>query len=237
MTTVCFCFTVKILDNQDHLSTYVEMIEKAIECARQYHKVKFYTDEETIKLISCTEIETHIVDTSNFYFIDDFKIYLLDIIKDNEVIIDTDLFLFAPLNLEGEYDLYVDFKDNSSKYWYTEYLDWFTSNGIKELFPNFNDEVITVPNIGVLKFKNKKLQKNYTETYFRLKNWVLSKNKSIDRGVSIILGQYLLGILMSGYNIKYCYKNKNNYAHLSGPIKFEKNMISNIIPSKTAKII
>lgn len=234
---LCFCFTVRILNNKSYLNTYVEMIEKAIECAKQHHKVKFYTDKETSKLISATGIETHIVDTTDFYFVDDFKVYLLDIIEDNEVIVDTDLFLFAPLNLEGEYDLYVDFKDNSSKSWYTEYLDWFTSNGVRELFPDFNDEVITVPNIGVLKFKNKKLQKSYTEMYSMLRSWVLSKDRSIDKGVSIILGQYLLGILMSGYNVKYCYKNKNNYAHLSGPIKFEKNMISNIIPSKTAKII
>lgn len=234
---LCFCFTVKILDNQDHLNTYVEMIEKAIECAKQYHRVKFYTDEETSKLISATGIETYIVDTSNFYFVDDFKVSLLDIIEDDEVIIDTDLFLFAPLNLEGEYDLYVDFKDNSSKYWYTKYLEWFTFNGVKELFPNFNNEIIPVPNIGVLKFKNKKLQKRYTEMYSMLRSWVLSKDKSVDRGVSIILGQYLLGMLMTEYSIKYCYKNKNNYAHLSGPIKFEKNIISNIVPSKAARII
>ena len=234
---LCFCFTVRILSSKSYLNTYVEMIEKAIECAKQYHKVKFYTDEETSKLISATGIETNIVDTSDFYFVDDFKVYLLDIIEDNEVIVDTDLFLFAPLNLEGEYDLYVDFKDNSSKSWYTEYLDWFISNGVRELFPDFNDEVITVPNIGVLKFKNKKLQKRYTEMYSMLRSWVLSKDKSVDRGVSIILGQYLLGMLMTEYSIKYCYKNKNNYAHLSGPIKFEKNMISNIVPSKAARII
>lgn len=234
---LCLCFTVKILDNQDYLSTYVEMIEKAIECAKQYHEVKFYTDEETIKLISATDIKTYIVDTSSFYFVDDFKVSLLDIIEDDEVIIDTDLFLFAPLNLEGEYDLYVDFGDNSSKYWYTKYLDWFTSNGVRELFPNFNSEIITVPNIGLLKFKNKELQKSYVEMYSMLRNWVLSKDPNIDRGVSIILGQYLLGMLMTGYNIKYCYKNKNNYAHLSGPVKFEKNMISNIVPSKVARII
>jgi hypothetical protein len=213
------------------------MIEKAIECAKQYHKVKFYTDKETINLIPLEDVEVHIVDTDNFYFIDDFKVYLLDIIEDNEVIIDTDLFLFAPLNLEDGYDLYVDFKDNSSKYWYSECLDWFIGNGIKELFPNFNDKAISVPNIGVLKFKNKELQRKYIEAYYMLKEWVLFKDKNIDRGVSIILGQYLLGMLIPGYSVKYCYKNKNNYAHLSGPIKFEKNIINNIIPSKTPRLI
>ncbi len=177
------------------------------------------------------------VNTDNFYFVDDFKVYLLDIVEDDEVILDTDLFLFSPLYLEGGCDLYVDFKDHSGKDWYIEYLDWFIGNGITELIPNFNNEVIPVPNIGILKFKNKELQKKYTETYYIIKKWVLSKDKNIDRGISIILGQYLLALLMSNYKVKYCHKNKNHYIHLSGPQKFEKNVIDNIMPNKLIKII
>jgi hypothetical protein len=234
---ISFCFTIKILNNKSDLNIYVQMIEKSIECAKQYHKVKFYTDEETIKHISIKDVEIQIINTDNFYFVDDFKIHLLDIIKDDEVIIDTDLFLFSPLYLEDGYDLYVDFKDHSGKYWYTEYLNWFVDNGIKEIFPNFNNQIISVPNIGILKFNNKELQKNYTKMYYIIRNWVLSKDENIDRGISIILGQYLLGILMLDYNVKYCYKKKNHYIHLSGPLKFEKDMINNIIPNKTIKII
>jgi hypothetical protein len=234
---ISLCFTIKILNKQSDLNLYIQMIEKSIECAKQYHKVKFYTDEETIKHISIKDVEIQIVNTNDFYFVDDFKVYLLDIIEDNEVIIDTDLFLFSPLHLKDGYDLYVDFKDHSGKEWYIEHLNWFIDNGIKKLFPNFNDKIIQVPNIGILKFKNKELQKNYIEMYNMVKKWVLSKNENIDKGISIILGQYLLGILMVNYNVKYCYKNKNHYIHLSGPIKFEKNIINNIIPNKTIKII
>jgi len=234
---ISFCFTIKILNKKSDLNLYVQMIEKSIECAKQYHKVKFYTDEETITHISIKDVEIQMVNTDNFYFVDDFKVYLLDIVEDDEVILDTDLFLFSPLYLEGGCDLYVDFKDHSGKDWYIEYLDWFISNGITELIPNFNNEVIPVPNIGILKFKNKELQKKYTETYYIIKKWVLSKDKNIDRGISIILGQYLLALLMSNYKVKYCHKNKNHYIHLSGPQKFEKNVIDNIMPNKLIKII
>ena len=48
---ISFCFTIKILNKKSDLNLYVQMIEKSIECAKQYHKVKFYTDEETIKHI------------------------------------------------------------------------------------------------------------------------------------------------------------------------------------------
>ncbi len=234
---ISFCFTIKILNNKSDLNLYVEMIKNAIECAKQYHKVKFYTDEETIIHIPIEDIEIQIINTENFYFIDDFKVYLLDIIQEDEVIIDTDLFLFSPLYLEDGYDLYTDFKDHSGKDWYIEHLDWFVSKGIRDLIPNFNDKIISVPNIGILKFKNKELQKKYTETYYMIRDWVLSKDKNINRGVSIILGQYLLALMISDYKIKYCYKNKNHYIHLSGPNKFEKNVVKNMLPSKTVKFI
>ncbi len=234
---ISFCFTIKILNNKSDLNLYVQMIEKSIECAKQYHKVKFYTDEETIAHISIKDVEIQIVNTDNFYFVDDFKVYLLDIVEDDEVIIDTDLFLFSPLHLEDGYDLYVDFKDHSGKDWYIEYLNWFINKGIKELISNFNDEIINVPNIGILKFKNKELQKKYTETYYIIREWALLKDKNIDRGISIILGQYLLALLMSNYKVKYCHKNKNHYIHLSGPQKFEKDVIDNIMPNRLIKII
>lgn len=234
---ISFCFTIKILNNQSDLNFYVEMIEKAIECAKQYHRVKFYTDEETIDLVSIKDVEVQIVNTSNFYFVDDFKVYLLDIVQEDEVIIDTDLFLFSPLYLEEGNDLYVDFKDHSGKDWYIEHLDWFVNNGIRELIPNFNDKIIPVPNIGILKFRNNELQKKYTEKYYTIRKWVLSKDKNINRGVSIILGQYLLGLIIPNYKIKYCHKNKNHYIHLSGPNKFEKNVVKNMLPSKTIKFI
>jgi len=234
---ISFCFTIKILNNKSDLNLYIQMIETAVECAKQYHKVKFYTDEVTIKKISIKDVEIKMIDTNNFYFVDDFKVYLLDVIEDDEVIIDTDLFLFSPLYLEDGYDLYTDFKDHSGKDWYIEYLNWFVNNGIKKIFPNFNDKIITVPNIGVLKFTNKELQKKYTETYYMIRDWVLSKDKNINRGISIILGQYLLALLISDYKIKYCHKNKNHYIHLSGPQKFEKNVINNIMPNKLIKII
>ncbi len=234
---ISFCFTIKILNNKSDLNLYVQMIEKSIECAKQYHKVKFYTDEETIKHISIQDVEIQMIDTNNFYFVDDFKIHLLNVVKDDEVIIDTDLFLFSTLYLEDGYDLYVDFKDHSSKDWYIEYLNWFVNNGIKEIIPNFNDKIISVPNIGILKFKNKELREKYIETYYTIRNWVLLKDRNIDRGISIILGQYLLALLISDYRVKYCHKNKNHYIHLSGPQKFEKNVVQNIKPNRTTKII
>jgi hypothetical protein len=64
-----------------------------------------------------------------------------------------------------------------------------------------------------------------------MRKWILSKDKNINKGISIILGQYLLGTLIQNkYNICYCY-GKSGYIHLSGPIKFDKGALEKYIPN------
>lgn len=235
---ISFCFTIKILNTESELDRYIELIDKAIMCAKEHHKVRFYTDSETIKYISQNDIEIKYVDTYEFYFIDDFKIYLLDKLEQDEILIDVDLFLFAPLKINNMADLNVDFKDDTTnKEWYTKYLNWCVENGIKKILPTFDEKIKFVPNIGILKIKNKQLLNDYQNLYYKVRRWILSKDDKINKQISIILGQYLLGILMCDYIVEYCYTNKNHYVHLSGMTKFEKNIIKDIKPISNKKLI
>ena len=237
--TISFCFTIKIMNSINDLEDYQLMISKSVECAKQHHIVKFYTDTETLPYLQIEDVEIQLIDTTDFYFVDDFKINLLSIISDNEILIDTDLFLFRRLKLEDNKDIYVDFRDNSKKYWYKEYIKWFINNGIDELIPNFYTKDIYVPNIGILKISNNELKMEYLNLYYKIRKWILTKDIKIDRGVSIILGQYLLALLIEGgkYKISYCYNKNNHYSHLSGPLKFEPNILNNILLIKNKKII
>lgn len=234
---ISFCFTIKIINSIENLEKYQTMIYKAVECAKIHHKVIFYTDIQTLPYLNLSDVDIKLVDTNGFYFVDDFKVYLLSIISDNEILIDTDLFLFRELKLENGYDAYFDFMDDSKKIWYTEYLKWFINNGIREIIPTFGMYDISVPNIGILKITNKELQKEYIELYHIVSEWVLTKDSNITKGVSIILGQYLLGLMLDKYNVWYCYNKKNHYVHLSGPSKFKKNILDTIYPTKTKKLL
>jgi hypothetical protein len=213
------------------------MISKAVNCAKEHHKVNFYTDTETLPHLNINDVQIKLIDTNDFYFVDDFKVHLLSIISDEEVLVDTDLFLFRELKLEDGVDMYADFMDSSKQKWYTEYLNWFIDNGVKELIPEFGDTIINVPNIGILKIQNIQLKEEYIELYYKTKEWVLSKDTRITKGVSIILGQYLLGLLIKKYKIAYCYNSKNHYVHLSGPSKFKKNILDTITPTKIKKLL
>jgi hypothetical protein len=234
---ISFCFTIKIINSIDNLKRYQTMISKAVNCAKEHHIVKFYTDENTLPYLNIEGVEVKLIDTSDFYFVDDFKVYLLSVISEDEILVDTDLFLFRELKLEDGMDIYADFMDNSKQKWYTEYLQWFIDNGVNELIPEFYNITINVPNIGILKIQNTQLKEEYVELYYKIRKWVLSKDNRITKGVSIILGQYLLGLLIKKYKIGYCYNSKNHYVHLSGPSKFKKNILDTITPTKIKKLL
>jgi hypothetical protein len=73
----------------DNLERYQTMISKAVNCAKEHHKVIFYTDAETLPYLNITGVDIKLIETTNFYFVDDFKVHLLSIISDEEVLIDT----------------------------------------------------------------------------------------------------------------------------------------------------
>lgn len=234
---VSFCFTIKLKHSLSVIEKYKEIIKKAVDYALLYHKVNFYTDEETLPYLQIDGTTIKLIDTSNVYFVDDLKVHLLTIIDENEVIVDTDLFLFKPLHLEAGYDAYFEFKDNSSSSWYMDKFDWFIDNGIRDMIPNFNTKLISVPNIGILKIPNKDLKEKYVELYYKIRNWILSKDSDITLGMSLIIGQYLLGLVMSEYNIYYCKNYNNHYAHLSGANKFKTSGVVNFHPTKLHKLL
>jgi len=220
----------------DNLERYQTMISKAVNCAKEHHKVNFYTDTETLPYLNISGVDIKLINTTDFYFVDDFKIHLLSVISNDEILVDTDLFLFRELKLEDGVDMCADFMDSSKQSWYIEYLNWFIDNGIREILPEFGNDIV-VPNIGILKIQNDYLKNEYTELYYKIREWVLLKDNSITKGVSIILGQYLLGMISKQYKINYCYNSKNHYVHLSGPSKFKSNILNNIQPNKRNKLI
>jgi hypothetical protein len=213
------------------LDFYMKMLYKSIYAAKEHHKVILYTDELTLPHLHHINVEKRIVDTTEFYFMDDFKIYLLDNISDEEVLVDTDLFLWNPLSMPDGYDLYVDHRENARKWWYTDHYQYFIDGGITNIVPTFNKEVIHAPNIGIFKFKNEELKRSYIELYNVVRKWALDKPVRYP-GASVILGQYLLGILLTDKKYKVCYLNKvdsNYYTHYAGKTKFKKNEIDNIV--------
>lgn len=239
---ICLCFTKKVLSDLSKLDLYKEMLSKSVEFAKKFYQVILYTDSETLPDLETIQVEKRLVDSSDFYFIDDFKVYLLDkVLCENSTLIDVDLFLFKPLTFQEGFDLYADYKEKSTEEWYTQYIDILLENGVRELLPDFGSKIYFPPNIGIIKFTNLEYKRKYIDTYNLLKNWIANKNLNLDRGASMVLGQYTLALLNTDnkYRIYYCrnQNTSNNFLHLSGPIKFEKDALKKYLPASTYKLI
>lgn len=234
---ISFSFTTKLLFNTSNTKTYLELLNKSIKFAKRYHKVKLYTDDVTLPIVSNIDVDIVLVDTTGFRFIDDFKVYLLSHISDDEVLVDVDLFLYKPLYLKDGCDIWVDFKDNSSNGWYKDYVKYCVDNGICNILPDFIQSSMSIPNIGILKIGNPNLKLDYIHSYNKIRDWFFTLDDEPDIGLSIILGQYLLGLLLKDgkYKVSYCHRNSNDYIHLSGPVKFKEGILNTI--EYTKKII
>ena len=234
---ISFSFTTKLLIDTSNTKTYLELLNKSIKFAKRYHKVKLYTDDVTLPIVSNIDVDIVLVDTTGFRFIDDFKVYLLSHISDDEVLVDVDLFLYKPLYLKDGWDIWVDFKDNSSNEWYRDYVKYCVDNGICNILPDFIQSSMSIPNIGILKIDNPNLKLDYIHSYNKIRDWLFTLDDEPNIGLSIILGQYLLGLLLKDgkYKVSYCHRNGNDYIHLSGPVKFREGILNTI--EDTKKII
>jgi len=239
---ICFCFTKKVLSNLDNLDLYREMLSRSVEFAKKFYQVILYTDSETLPDLETIQVEKRLVDSSDFYFIDDFKVDLLEkVLCEDSVLIDVDLFLFKPLNFKEGFDLYVDYKEKSTEEWYTRYINVLLENRVTDIIPEFGSRTYFPPNIGIIKFTNLEYKEQYIKLYKKLKTWIKDKNINLDRGASMVLGQYTLALLNSDNKYRIYYSRNqntgNNFLHLSGPIKFEKDALKKYLPNTKQKLI
>lgn len=229
---ICFCFSIKLMQPDANLDSYLRMIHKAVNYALDRHDVVFYTDEETLPLLKNIQIKKVLIDTDGFYYVDDFKVHLLSIVDSGDIIMDIDVFLWEKLELEDGYDLYIDYKDDSGRDWYQHHMEYCERAGVRATMDKFNDIVIDTPNIGIMQFRNDKLKQKYIDLYYRTRDILINyKGEFIYQGLSVVLGQYTLGYLLHYGDYKVCtlQESENRYRHFSGHEKLEKGFFNSII--------
>ena len=223
-----YCLSKKLAKTEDGWKTTLELFKKSVEMSSRFHKVKLYTDLETKDDIDF-DIDTEILEVEDISFLDNYKIQVLPLLKDNEILIDPDLFIKKELVIDSSKDLVVDRPDSSNNKWYDIEFDMAKEYKFSELI-KFKKNVI-IPNIGILKFFNKELQKKYIDNYNKIKSFTLDESLPPFPRFSILLGQVSLENILSRdtYNIEYCSRKKqNDYIHLAGEEKFSENVLDNL---------
>jgi hypothetical protein len=235
-----YTFTKK-LSNIENLDRIVKVYHESYENNLRFHNIILYTDNESKHLFENHFHDIRIKDVNDVFFLDDYKFTILPELTDNELLFDGDIFLTHPLIISNN-DVVCDrivgnvLKDDFYRY-YSDTIDIFLKYNINNTFNFFSKDLEYIPNIGILRFNDRLIQKEFLDNYWELSNWYKSveiENEyrlvQNDMRVSAVFGQYFLGLYLKHkqLGISYC-NEKNKYTHLSGDEKFKINFLKTII--------
>ena len=226
--TLVYCLSKRLAKTEDIWKTTLEYFKKSVEVNGKFHKLKLYTDEYTKKELDL-DIETKILEVEDLSFLDNYKIQILPLLEKNEILIDPDVFLLKELTINEDCDIIVDREDSSNNKWYDIEFSMASDYKFSKLM-KFKKNVV-IPNIGVLKFFNEKLQQKYIDSYNKIKTIAKEENLPPFPRFSILLGQVNLENIISQdtYSVEYCARNKNNeYLHIAGDEKFLEDSLNKV---------
>jgi hypothetical protein len=235
-----YTFTKK-LSNKENLNNIVKVYRESYKNNLRFHNIVLYTDRESKCLFEDCFKNIIIRDINKVFLLDDFKFTILQELTYDDLLIDGDIFLKHPLEIDNNNivcDRIVDnvIKDEFYKY-YSNTIDIFLKYNINDTFDFFSKDLEYVPNIGILRFNDHKIQTEFLNYYWKLSDWysnkkIESRYKLIenDMRVSAVFGQYFLGLYLKHKKLNISYCNENNiYSHLSGDEKFKINFLKTII--------
>ena len=236
-----YCFTKRLSQSEENFKNILYSLSKSIELSSRFHDVKILTDKETLEYLDKIQVEKELLDFGHLRFLDDIKISVLPQIKENEVLIDPDVFLFKELNIIEKCDIVTERPENIKDDWYVtdyEYSKRFKFSNYIKLESTNGD----VTNIGILKFFNKKLMLKYIERYNFVRSIALEEESILDDfpQYSVLFGQLLLQNVIdeNEYTISYAKHNKKNeYYHLAGAQKYENGYLNRILERKNKNTI
>ena len=229
-----YSFTKRLSQSEENFENILYSLNKSIELSSRFHDVKILTDKETLEYLDKIEVEKELLDFGYLRFLDDIKISVLPYIKENEVLIDPDVFLYKELKLLDNCDVFAERPESITDEWYKK--DYELSKRFKfSEYIKFESKSGNVTNIGILKFFNKNLLEKYISTYNFVKDLALEDNLEPFPKYSILLGQLLLQNIIDDNNfiVKYAREyGYNEYYHLAGEWKYEKNFLKKALEKK-----
>lgn len=236
-----YAFSKNLSTSNDKFEKSLNIFKQSIEYNKRFHKLKIYCDRDTLEYVSDFGVDIELIDFEDFIFLDDIKIKVLPNLKDNQVLIDPDIFLFSELKLPKTCDVVLDRPVNINVYWLQEQIEESKQYKFSK-FINFKPKKDTTGNIGVLKFFNKELETSYIDFYNKVRNIAKEEKDKLPPfpSFSILLGEVGLKTVIDKMNSKIVFASEmssNSYDHVAGPRKYDVDLIKDYLkPPKTSLI-
>ena len=218
-----YAFSKKLSKSHVKFEKTLDLFQKSTIYNKRFHKLKIFSDKETLPFIEKFNIPIEVIEFEDFLFLDDIKIKVLPELTYNQVLIDYDVFLFSKLILPTQCDVVLDRPDNINVWYIQELAESARQYKFFELL-DFNPKDDISGNIGLMKFFDKELEKNYIYFYNQLKNIAKLEKEMLPPfpSYSILLGEIGLKNVIDkmGSILKFTSTmDVNNYEHLAGPKK------------------
>lgn len=223
--TFVYCFSKKLSTNEEQYAVILELLGESIKLLSQHFDYRIITDELTYKDVEMFTDNIEIVNTDNFVFIDDFKVYLIPKLRKNEIIVDPDILIKRKLDINLHPSFIFDYKDSPDNEWYTSNLEKLQGTALYKRIKAAG-KIPFIPNIGFFKMDNLEFRSEFCADYYLYRDEIIDKFKDDPNQFNLLLCQYLLGVFLYEKNYPYLSVRSNNtgkvYVHLAGPQKYEK---------------
>ena len=172
--TYVYCFSKNLAVNEEQYAISLTLLKQSIKLVSKHSNYRLVTDDSTYKDLKNLSNDITMIDSSDFKFLDDFKLSLLKDLKFNEMLVDPDILMFKKPMVDSNTDLIFDYKDSPRKYWYEEDIRAVEGMLLYDKIKSVK-KLPFVPNIGFLKINNKKLLTDYIEQYSYYRKDILNK--------------------------------------------------------------
>jgi len=219
-----YCFSKKLAANEEQYAINLMLLEKSINYLKQFYSYRLITDQQTLEDVKSLSDNIEITSSDDYIFLEDIKTSLVGSLSKNELIIDPDLFVYKELDIPTGYDILFDHKDSPKRSWYTDYVEKLKGTLLYDKIKSAG-KLKFIPNIGFFSINNPDLRSNFLEQYRYFRDDIIKNKKEDPNQFNLLLGQYLLGIVLSEGNYSYLnIRSKNSgdvYVHLAGPNKYK----------------
>lgn len=220
-----YCFSKKLAANEEQYAINLMLLEKSINYLKQFYSYRLITDQQTLQDVHKLSDNIEISSSDDYIFLEDLKTSLVGSLKENELIIDPDLFVYKELDIPTGYDILFDHRDSPRSSWYVDYIEKLKGTLLYDKIKSVG-KLTFVPNIGFFNIYNSDLRSNFLEQYRYYREDIIKQKKENPNQFNLLLGQYLLGIVLSEGNYSYLDIRSMNsgdvYVHLAGPDKYKK---------------